>query len=80
MFPINLFIENIVFSGFVTIWFLAGCPTKTSPLLVKATIEGVVLFPSLFVITTDFPPSITDTHEFVVPKSIPIILLIVLSP
>ena len=41
----------------------------------NATIEGVVLFPSAFVITTGSFPSITETHEFVVPKSIPIILL-----
>jgi hypothetical protein len=32
-------------------------------------IEGVVLFPSEFAITTGSLPSITETHEFVVPKS-----------
>ena len=41
--------------------------------------EGVVLFPSALGITTGSPPSITATHEFVVPKSIPIILLMILS-
>ena len=35
---------------------------------------------SLFGITTGTPPSITATQEFVVPKSIPITLLIVFPP
>ncbi|MGK0138492.1 MAG: hypothetical protein ACI9DJ_001948, partial [Algoriphagus sp.] len=39
----------------------------------KATIEGVVLAPSLLAMTTGSLPSITATQEFVVPKSIPII-------
>ena len=53
-------------------------PTLRSPPSIKATIEGVVLAPSAFGITTGSFPSITETHEFVVPKSIPIILLILL--
>ena len=36
-------------------------------------IEGVVLAPSAFSITFGFPFSITETQEFVVPRSIPII-------
>ena len=40
-------------------------------------LDGVVLAPSAFGITTGSFPSITETHEFVVPKSIPIILLII---
>ena len=44
----------------------------------KAITEGVVLFPSALGITTGSLPSITETQEFVVPKSIPIILLIIL--
>jgi hypothetical protein len=55
---------------------LALSPTFLSPPSIKATIEGVVLAPSAFGITTGSLPSITETHEFVVPKSIPIILLI----
>ena len=39
----------------------------------KATIKGVVRSPSWFANTFVFLPSITATHEFVVPKSIPII-------
>src|SRR5690606_11034109 len=44
-----------------------------SPSLVKATTEGVVRPPSALGITTGSPPSITDTTEFVVPRSIPMI-------
>jgi hypothetical protein len=40
--------------------------------------DGVVLLPSLLGMTTGSLPSITATHEFVVPKSIPIIFPIVL--
>src|SRR5680860_63010 len=39
-------------------------------------IDGVVRSPSEFSITLTLPPSITATQELVVPKSIPIILLI----
>ena len=39
----------------------------------KPITEGVVRFPSLLGITTGSLPSITDTQELVVPKSIPII-------
>jgi type III secretory pathway component EscS len=38
--------------------------------------DGVVLRPSLFGITTGSLPSITATQELVVPKSIPITFLI----
>ena len=38
----------------------------------NATIDGVVRMPSAFSITFALPPSITATHEFVVPRSIPI--------
>jgi len=40
--------------------------------LVNATTDGVVLAPSEFSITFAYPPSITATQEFVVPRSIPI--------
>ena len=76
--PIKRFIELTVFPGFVIAWRLAGSPTLRSPfpLSKKATMDGVVLWPSLFGITTGSFPSKTDTHELVVPKSIPITLLI----
>ena len=70
----NRLIEKIVFSGLVTIWFFAGCPTRRSSLAVKATMDGVVRWPSAFWMTTGSPPSITATQEFVVPRSIPMIL------
>ena len=70
-------IENIVFSGFVIAWRFAGSPTLRSPPSTNATIEGVVLLPSLFAITTGSLPSSTATQELVVPKSIPIIFPII---
>src|SRR3982751_3962835 len=64
----------MVFVGFVIAWRFAGSPTLRSPLSIKATTDGVVRLPSLLAITTGSLPSITATQEFVVPKSIPIIL------
>lgn len=51
---------------------LAGAPTNLSPSGRKAITDGVVRTPSEFSITFGVDPSITDTHEFVVPKSMPI--------
>src|ERR1700730_3808936 len=68
----------MVFSGLVTAWRLATCPTRRSPVLVMATTEGVVRAPSWLGITTGSPPCSTLATEFVVPKSMPIILLICL--
>src|SRR6202040_3017559 len=62
----------MVFSGFVMLCRLAGCPTRTSPSSVKATMEGVVRAPSAFSMTLALLPSITATQELVVPRSIPI--------
>src|ERR1700712_6126202 len=61
-----------VFSGFVIICRLAGCPTRTSPESVKATTYGVVRPPSAFSMTFALLPSISATHEYVVPRSMPI--------
>src|SRR5271167_2097876 len=72
----NRLIEYTVFSGFVTACRLATCPTRRSPVFVIATTEGVVRAPSWFGITTGSPPCSTATTELVVPRSIPIILLI----
>src|SRR5579864_5825874 len=74
--PMKRLIEYTVFSGLVTAWRLATWPTSRSPVLVMATTDGVVRPPSWFGITTGSPPCITETTELVVPKSIPIILLI----
>src|SRR5215207_9671865 len=73
-------IEKTVFSGFITAWRLATVPTRRSPESVKATTEGVVRPPSEFSSTVGSPPSITATQELVVPRSIPIVLLISIPP
>ncbi len=72
--PMKRLIEKIVFSGFITACRLATVPTRRSPDSVKATTDGVVLPPSAFSRTVGSPPSSTATHEFVVPRSIPIVL------
>ena len=74
----NRLIDEIVLVGLVTACLFAGSPTLISPPSTNPITEGVVLFPSALGITTGSLPSITETHEFVVPKSIPIILLIIL--
>ena len=71
----NRLIENTVFSGLVTACRLATWPTSRSPFLAKPTTDGVKRPPSGLVMTTASPPSMTATTEFVVPKSIPMILL-----
>src|SRR5437762_26527 len=67
-------IEKIVFCGLVTAWRLATVPTRRSPPCVNATTDGVVRPPSAFSTTVGSPPSSTAMHEFVVPRSIPIVL------
>src|SRR5262245_12542958 len=69
-------IEYTVFSGLVTAWRLATWPTSRSPVLVIATTDGLVRAPSWLGMTTGSPPCMTATTELVVPKSIPMILLI----
>src|SRR5262245_42253219 len=71
----NRLMEKTVFSGFVTAWRFATCPTSRSLVLVNATTDGVRRLPSGLVMTTGSPPSITATTELVVLKSIPMILL-----
>ena len=60
----------------MTAWRLAASPINISPSFVNVTIDGVVLCPSAFVITKGLPPSTIAIQQFVVPKSIPIILII----
>ena len=69
--------ELIVLSGLVMAWRFATWPTMRSPVLEKATTDGVVLAPSAFAMTTASPPSMTATQLLVVPKSIPMILLMI---
>merc|ERR1719356_360974 len=69
--PMSRLASKTVFSGLRAVWFLAASPIRRS-VSVKATYDGVVRFPwSLAIIST---PSFfqTPTHEYVVPKSIPI--------
>ena len=73
-------IEKTVFSGLVTAWRRATVPTRRSPLLEKATTDGVVRPPSEFGMTVGSPPSRTLTQLNVVPRSIPITLAIRLPP
>ena len=73
----NLLIEKMVLRGFVIACLLAGSPIFLSPFSANATTDGVVLLPSLLMITEGSLPSITATHELVVPRSIPIIFPII---
>jgi hypothetical protein len=69
-------IEKTVCSGLVTCWCFAIWPTNRSPLSVKPTTDGVSREPDELINTFGVLPSITETTEFVVPKSIPIILFV----
>src|SRR5688500_413290 len=77
--PMKRLMLKIVFSGFVIAWRFATCPTSRSPLFVNATTDGVMRDPSALVMTCGSPPSMAATTEFVVPRSMPMILPIVSS-
>ena len=62
--------------GLVTAWRFATWPTRRSPPAVKATTEAVVREPSALGMTLGSLPSMTETTLLVVPRSIPMILLI----
>ena len=49
--------ERTVRSGLVMAWRLATSPTSTSPLLEKATTDGVVRWPSALAMMVGSPPS-----------------------
>src|SRR5918997_6769032 len=78
--PMKRLIEKTVLVGLVTAWRLATVPTRRSPLCVKATTDGVVRPPSAFSMTVGSPPSRTDIHELVVPRSIPMVFAICEAP
>src|SRR6056297_1628834 len=63
--------ERTVRSALVTAWRLATSPTSTSSDLDQVTTEGVVRAPSALAMTVGSPPSMTDTTELVVPRSMP---------
>src|SRR5947209_2156488 len=69
----NRLMEKMVRLGLVMAWRLAGSPTRTSPLSVKATTLGVRRFPSWLAMTLTSFPSMTATTELVVPRSMPMI-------
>ena len=73
-------IEKMVFVGFVTCCRRAGAPTSRCPSFVNATTDGVVRPPSAFGMTVGSPPSRTAMHEFVVPRSMPIVLAMRVLP
>ena len=68
--PIILLMLNKVFFGFCEACLLADSPT-TLPASVKETHDAVVLSPSALDKTCASPSFHTETHEYVVPKSIP---------
>ncbi len=72
--PMSRLMAYRVRVGLVIACLLAICPTSRSPLSVNATTDGVVRLPSVFSITFGSPPSIMATQEFVVPRSMPMIL------
>src|SRR5215213_419935 len=78
--PMKRLMEKTVFVGLVTAWRLATVPTSRSPPWVNATTDGVVRPPSEFSMTVGSPPSKTAMHEFVVPRSMPIVLAMGDSP
>jgi len=69
--PMKRLMLATVFSLLSTAWRRASCPTRRSPVLVKATTLGVRRPPSALGMTTGSPPSITAMTELVVPRSMP---------
>src|SRR3954463_8743207 len=55
-------------------WRYATWPTNRSPVFVNATTDGTVRPPSADGMTVGSPPSMTATTEFVVPRSMSLIL------
>ena len=74
--PMKRLMEKMVLRGLVMACRRATWPTRRSPSLVNATTEGVVRPPSALGMTTGSPPSMTATTELVVPRSMPMTLLI----
>src|SRR5918999_2746622 len=66
--------EETVFSGLMMACRLATWPTRISPPLVNATIDGQRFPPSAVGMTTGLPAWTAATTELVVPKSMPTIL------
>ena len=73
----NRLADEIVPFGFMIACRLASWPTSRSPCSVKATTDGVVRAPSALGMTVGWPPSTVAITEFVVPRSIPTALAMV---
>ena len=69
--PISRLMAKMVFSGLVIAWRRAIWPDQPLAALGEATTDGVVRLPSALVMTIGSPPSMIATHEFVVPRSMP---------
>merc|ERR1719261_2224463 len=69
--PIRRFASNTVLPGFIAAWFFAASPIRRS-LSVKATYDGVVRLPWSLAMISTRSCCHTPTHEYVVPRSIPI--------
>ena len=75
--PISRLMAKKVLVGLVTAWRLGGLADEALAVVLDGHHGlGVVRAPSAFSTTLGALPSITATHEFVVPRSMPMILLI----
>jgi len=73
--PMMRLMLNSVFLGFMAAWRMAGSPTRRLPSESQDTQEGVVRSPSALVSTSTSPLRQTATHEYVVPRSMPMTYL-----
>lgn len=77
--PISRLASKIVLVGFMAAWFFAASPIKRS-VSVNATYDGVVRFPWSLAMISTLPCWKTPTHEYVVPKSMPMALPFLWAP
>lgn len=63
--------SNNLLSGLDVNWFLAASPINRSPSDVKATYDGVIRLPWSLAMISTRPFLKIPTHEYVVPRSIP---------
>jgi hypothetical protein len=63
--------SKTVLVGFIATWFLAASPIRRS-VSVKATYDGVVRLPWSLAMISTRSFCHTPTHEYVVPRSMPI--------
>ncbi|GET90209.1 heat-shock protein hsp70, putative [Leishmania tarentolae] len=68
--PIRRLASNTVLCGFIATWFFAASPIRRSE-SVNATYDGVVRLPWSFAMISTRSFCHTPTHEYVVPRSMP---------